>query len=214
MKYFIILLIILAILNVIVSSLIRKQIENNKTKENFDNNQNSECPNNTKKCEDDFAQPWINYDYGGRPKVVYINGYEKVGDNCYCRQGLKPSKDETGNCRCLDPSGGHPVSYSASYYIYNGKSTITNPPGITNPPNVYGVNSKEGDDCWTDTDCGQIEVLWPNRLSSPIKNLSNLRCNYPYPYGDSTMKKYGIYPPYDGTSPGKCVDRETLYNIK
>jgi hypothetical protein len=112
-------------------------------------------------------------------------GYEKYGDNkCHCRPGFSFINDGDGNCYCINSKKATSSSYYATHPQGNG---------------IYGLSdAKIGDECYTDTDCGQIKV----NSNWYVDYLSNLRCDYP---------SYNIYsPPVEGKDPkGKCFDIST-----
>lgn len=161
------------------------------------NNINS--PNNTispncKTCngpEGGLRSGWqpIGTSVNGNFDITFPYGYELINDpsnnmnRCCCRPGLSIEVGKDSLSYCLDKDG---VVAPSQYYA-------TNPKPDTN--NIYGLdNAKIGDDCFTDTDCGQIYIdsTLPN-----IKYLSNLRCN-----ADPSK-----------TIKGKCEDISTLYGI-
>lgn len=124
-------------------------------------------------------------------RFLYIYDiYEKVGDKCYCRPGFSMGIDHTFNddsCHCLDKDE---YMTSSSYYPTHHSNTNSD---------IFGLdNAKIGDDCFTDTDCGQIRV----NSNFSVDYLSNLRCNTAYDinYPAKTIK-------------GKCEDISTLYGI-
>lgn len=169
---------ILIISNVIVSSII---LVKQKTSENFtDTNSDSIC-SNSRTCQDGW-QPIFIY-----PNVVtFPFGYEKVGDKCYCRPGLSLKKTQYADeCLCLDNKG---IGRDSGYYATNYQGDI------------WGSSSaKIGDECFVDTDCGQIRT---HSNSKVVDYLSNLRCDAPYNRYDNPSNRIK----------GKCQDISTLYN--
>ena len=142
--------------------------------------------------------PWLNgnpspYAFSpyGRLTVNFPYGSEKVGDNCYCRAGLSMGKldpnDDT--CNCVDKDG---RAVGSQYWARNNQGN-----------NIYGLDTaKIGDDCLSDTDCGQIRINQTSQHGFPgVDYLSNLRCSSPsFSSNDPPVK-------------GKCEDISTLYGI-
>jgi hypothetical protein len=104
---------------------------------------NNPCPN-SKDCDNGW-QPQFQSSYG-KVVVNFPFGYEKYGDNkCHCRPGFSFVNDGYGGCYCINSK----KVASSTYYATNPQDDNT----------IYGLSdAKVGDECYTDTDCGQIKT--------------------------------------------------------